>query len=416
MSELVSERSAETGALQTAEAALTEAFDDLDAAGRETRELIEATPRFATYPEHRTQAYASLAEARSMAYSFAIAPRTEQPRLHAQTSWHATTVSLGQNCPDMRYAIVLLDGSRTYRLRGRLGELRLALWQVHSHVMGHPDSAEIGNYDLAELAGPDGEVDLVISGSEGADIRLDPDSPLNFVLVRRILGRITDDYGDLHLEPADPSELDTRPLEIDPAHMALRVRGAAGLLRFLARNWMVGLYEMYLRTAGGKNRFSYVPGQQIATDLAGSASTTYGFCVYELAADEALVVEWDTVESAYWSWQVGDVWSNALDFINYQTDLNAADAVVDTDGKVRAVLCDSDPGVPNWLDTRGRREGVVVLRNYKERSPSVSPTARVVKLADLRASLPPGTPTVTPEQRAERLRTRRRAYHDAFGE
>lgn len=138
--------------------------------------------------------------------------------------------------------------------------------------------------------------------------------------------------------------------------------------------------------------------------------------MYELEPDEALVVEWDTVESAYWSWQLGDVWSNALDFVNYQTDLNSGDAVVDGDGKVRAVVCDSDPGVPNWLDTRGRREGVVVLRNYQEQSPSVSPVARKVKLTDLHAELPAETPMVSPEQRAERLRRRRRAYHDAYGE
>jgi hypothetical protein len=322
----------------------------------------------------------------------------------------------------MRYAIVLLDGARTYRLRGHLGEQRLALWQVHSHVMGHPDSREIGNYDLTEIAGPDGTVDILISGKERPNpwIKLDPSSSLNFVLVRRILNRITDDYGDLRIEEVDDASVDAGPgrriEEIDADHVAERVRDAAHLLRFLIRNWAIGLYEFYLKTAGGKNRFSYIPGQQIATDLAGSSSTTYGFCVYELEPDEALIVEWDTVESAYWSWQLGDVWSNALDFINHQTTLNMDTAVVDDDGKVRAVVCDADPGVPNWLDTRGRREGVVVLRNYKERSPSVAPTARTVKLAALRDELPGATPTVSPDDRAKALLTRRTAYHDAYGE
>jgi hypothetical protein len=395
------------------DSALAEAFDDLDTACRESREWVEATPRFAAYPEHRAQAYVSLAEARSMAYTMAIAPRTELPRLHAQGSWHATTSSLGQNCPDMRYAIVLLDGSRTYRLHGRLGALRLALWQVHSHVMGLPDSKEIGNYDLTDLAGPDGTVDLTISGDESADIRLDPSSPLNFVLVRRILGRITEDYGDLYLEDTDG---DRTPLEIDPGHVAMRVRAAAALLRFLSRNWMVGLYEYYLGSAGAKNAFCYIPGGRMSTDFAGSDSTTYGFCVYELEPDEALIVEWDAVESAYWSWQLGDVWSNALDFINYQTDLNMNTATVDADGKVRAVVCASDPGVPNWLDTRGRPEGVVVLRNYKERSPSSPPVARKVALSALRDELPAETGTVSPAEREEALRRRRKDYHDAYGE
>jgi hypothetical protein len=398
--------------------ALSTAFDDFEAATAEVRQMIEATERFSSYPEHRAQAYVSLAEARAMAYSFAIAPRTDVPRLHAQGSWHATTSSLGQNCQDMRYAIVALDGSRTYRLRGHLGEQRLALWQVHSHMMGHPESREIGNYDLTEIAGPDGTVDILISGEEQPQpwIRLDPDSRLNFVLVRRILNRITDDYGDLHLDEVGGGATDARIEEIDPEHVAERVTYATHLLRFLIRNWAIGLYEFYLKTAGGKNLFSYIPGQQIATDLAGSSSTTYGFCVYELQPDEALIVEWDTVESAYWSWQLGDVWSNALDFVNYQTTLNSDQAVLDGDGKVRAVLCATDPGVPNWLDIRGRREGVVVLRNYKEQAASVAPTARTVKLAALRDELPGSTPTVTPADRAKVLLSRRTAYHDAFGE
>lgn len=399
--------------------ALSAAFDDFEAAGREVREMIEATERFRSYPDHRVQAYVSLAEARSMAYTMAIAPRTDVPRLHAQGSWHATTSSLGQNCQDMRYAIVLLDGARTYRLRGHLGEQRLALWQVHSHVMGHPGSREIGNYDLTEIAGPDGTIDILISGQEQAQpfIRLEPSSPLNFVLVRRILNRITDDYGDLRLEEVGEGNAGTtRVEEIDPAHVTERITHATHLLRFLIRNWAIGLYEFYLKTAGGKNRFSYIPGQQIATDLAGSSSTTYGFCVYDLEPDEALIVEWDTVESAYWSWQLGDVWSNALDFINHQTTLNSDQAVVDEDGKVRAVLSATDPGVPNWLDTRSRREGVVVLRNYKERSASAAPTARLVDLAALRDELPAGTPTVSPEDRAKALLARRGSYHDAYGE
>jgi len=403
--------------------ALSTAFDDFEAAGREAREWIESTDRFHAYPEHRVQAYVSLAEARSMAYTMAIAPRTDVPRLHAQTSWHATTSSLGQNCQDMRYAIVLLDGARTYRLRGHLGEQRLALWQVHSHVLGHPESQEIGNYDLTEIAGPDGTVDILVSGKEqpGPWIRLEPSSPLNFVLVRRILNRITDDYGDLRIEEVEDLSGDapgagTRVEEIDADHVAERVTHAAHLLRFLIRDWAIGLYDFYLKTAGGKNRFSYIPGQQIATDLAGSSSTTYGFCVYELQPDEALIVEWDTVESAYWSWQLGDVWSNALDFYDFQTTLNSDQAAVDDDGKVRAVVCSSDPGVPNWLDTRGRREGVVVLRNYKEQSASVAPTARTVKLADLRDELPASTPTVAPSERTEALRARRNAYHRAFGD
>lgn len=395
---------------------LAAAYDEFEAAERDSRKLIESTPRFAAYPDHRAQGYASLAEARSMAYSWAIASRTEHARLHAHTSLYSTVSSLGQPCQDMRYAVSVLDGRRTYRLQGRLGECRLALLQMHNRIMGHPDSHEIGNYDLTDLAAADGTIDVLVSGDPQADgpcIRLDPDSEHNFVLARRIVATITDDPGELRLvEQTEPDGLS----EIDLHHMADRVGWAADLLRYLVRDWAVGLYDLYLGKAGGlKNRFSYIPGKDLA-DRGGSATNTYGFCVYELAPDEALLLEWEPVESAYWSWQLGDVWSNALDFFNYQTDLNMNTAALDADGKVRVVVCASDPGVPNWLDIRGRREGVVVFRNYKERSESSAPTARTIGLSRLREELPPGTPLTSADERADVLAARRLAYRRAFGE
>jgi hypothetical protein len=394
--------------------ALAGAFENFEAAGRETREMIEATDRFRNHPEHRAQAYVSLAEARAMAYSFAIAPRLYDPTLHTHTSWHYTRSSLGQNCQDMRYGITLLDGDATYRLSGRLGELKLALFQVQSHVMGQPDAEEIGNYDLHDYAGGDGTFDLVISAEEqpGSWIRLNPGS-LNFVIVRRILAAITDDPGEMRLERTGGPDPTT---ETDPNTVAERLNMAADLLRFFVREWCVALYDTYIKAAGGKNRFALIEGEELASDTLGSPSTTYGLSVYELEPDQALIVEWDPPDSAYWSFQIGDVWSNALDFANYQTHVGMKTAAIDNDGRVRAVVSHTDPGVPNWLDTRGRREGTVVMRNYRAKGETVAPTMEVVPLAKIRDALPEGTPTITVEERAEALRRQRADYLAAFGD
>src|SRR5262245_44269455 len=270
--------------------ALAEAFENFEAAGRETREMIEATDRFRNHPEHRAQAYVSLAEARAMAYTFAVAPRLDDPTLRSHAGWHYTLFSLGQNCQDMRYGITLLDGDATYRLTGRLGELKLALFQVQSHVMGHPDAAEIGNYDLHDHADGDGSFDLVISADEqpGNWIRLNPGS-LNFVIVRRILAAITDDMGEMRLERIGGRE--PAP-ETDPDSVAERLNLAAGLLRFFVREWCVALYDTYIKAARGKNRFALIEGEALASDVLGSPSTVYGLSVYELEPDEALLVEW----------------------------------------------------------------------------------------------------------------------------
>lgn len=394
---------------------LTDAFDDLRAAVEEGRKLIESTPRFTDRPDHRAQAYVSLAEAQAMAYALAIAPRPDHPRVHGQTSWHSTIFSLGTNCGDFRYGAAVLDGRCTYRIHGRIGQLKLGLIQVQNRVMGHPDSHEIGNYDLVELAGPDGTFDLIAGPDvpEGEGVRLDPESATNFLLIRRILGAITDDPGDwIITRTAGPSPAS----ETDPEFVAERLHAGADLLRFITRNWCVGLYDLYINAAGGKNSFAHIAGKELSTNIVGSPSTTYGLGVYDITEDEALLVEWQPPDTTYWSFQVGDVWSNATDFMHYQSDLNMNTARLDPDGVLRAVVSAEDPGVPNWMDHRGRREGVLIMRNYGARGESPAPTMRPVPLADVRKHLHSGSPTVTAEQRREALAARRAAYRTAYGE
>ena len=83
-------------------------------------------------------------------------------------------------------------------------------------------------------------------------------------------------------------------------------------------------------------------------------------------------------------------------------------ATLSSDGRFRAVIALEDPGVPNWLDPAGYKEGGIYGRWYDCDSEPL-PTIKRVKLASLRDHLPSDTPVVTPEQRAEELRIRVRA-------
>jgi hypothetical protein len=109
----------------------------------------------------------------------------------------------------------------------------------------------------------------------------------------------------------------------------------------------------------------------------------------------------------YWNIQLNDPLWNSIDWFNHQSSLNAAQAVLDTDGRFRAVISLEDPGVPNWLDPGGHEEGSLMLR-WTEASSGPEPTLKLVKLAELRAHLPEDTPTVSFELRQESLRKRRR--------
>jgi hypothetical protein len=131
--------------------------------------------------------------------------------------------------------------------------------------------------------------------------------------------------------------------------------------------------------------------------------------VFELEDDEALILESDLPEERpYWNFQLNDPYFNAIEYVYRLSSTNGHFAKLSSDGKFRAVIALQDPGVPNWLDPAGFRQGTIYGRWYDCDS-SPTPTLKRVKFADLRSHLPPDTPEVTPAQRADELRRRVRA-------
>jgi hypothetical protein len=72
------------------------------------------------------------------------------------------------------------------------------------------------------------------------------------------------------------------------------------------------------------------------------------------------------------------------------------------------VVADTDPGVPNWLDTAGHLGGFLTLRWTYSSAPPELPKATVTKvpLASVRQHLPATTRTVSPEERRQQIRVR----------
>jgi hypothetical protein len=138
----------------------------------------------------------------------------------------------------------------------------------------------------------------------------------------------------------------------------------------------------------------------------GSANIAYGFGHFDLKPDQALIVETERPEARYWSIQWYTLgWFEEPDLRHRQTSLNHRQTRIDADGRARFVIAASDPGVPNWLDTAGRRRGHFIYRWVWAKNRPV-PQARVVPLAELREHLPADTPQVGPEERRAQLARR----------
>jgi hypothetical protein len=136
---------------------------------------------------------------------------------------------------------------------------------------------------------------------------------------------------------------------------------------------------------------------------------TYWPACFQLEPDEALIIETAIPERApYWNIQLNDPLFNAVEYVYRLSSTNCHMARLSSDGRFRAVIALTDPGVPNWLDPAGYSEGGIYGRWY-DCSDEPVPTITRVKLAELRAHLPDDTPVVTAEERVEELRRRVRA-------
>lgn len=140
----------------------------------------------------------------------------------------------------------------------------------------------------------------------------------------------------------------------------------------------------------------------------GGEQIQYGLARFRLADDESLIVESEVPRARYWGFHTYTMpWFSPIEPATRVTALNHLQSRIDNDGMVRYVVSGSDPGVQNWLDTGGFPTGAVFYRwIWSENSPA--PVARLVKLDEVRSSLPANTPQFTAADRRAQIAVRRR--------
>jgi hypothetical protein len=134
---------------------------------------------------------------------------------------------------------------------------------------------------------------------------------------------------------------------------------------------------------------------------------------FELAPDEAFVVDLSDGGAEYFTVPLSNIWGTTLDIVDGTGSLNKAQSVANPDGTYTYVVSPIDPGLANWIDSDGLREGIITLRmaEFGEPGPreDLGARGRVVKLDRLDAETPTLQP-VSPVERAAQLAERRSAY------
>jgi Protein of unknown function (DUF1214) len=309
--------------------------------------------------------------------------------------------------PDFVYGAASIEGAGSYVISGERGDGLFLLLDIVAGGMGVMEQLgpSLGTLDFDTLTlDAGGRFSLLLSAERPADWvgdwhRLDRSAR------SLALRQASYDWGQGREARVAIERIDIAhaPRRWSPEEIAARLTALAAYPKRLA-----GMALGFIKSQRDKGLWNALEHDDWA-GRGGVQGQHYYQGLFRLEPGQVLLVETELPETVrYWNIQLSDMMWNSVDWMNRQSSLNGGQARLDSDGKFRAVIAPDDPGVPNWLDTGGHREGAIMLR-WTEASSGPAPTLTVLDAKDVRSRLPADTPKVSPQTRETHLRKRRRA-------
>lgn len=299
---------------------------------------------------------------------------------------------------DNVYRHARVSADRRYRIRGRMNsceEFMLAVRAGFMHEERWGTLHAVAATDLGIAEGDDFE--LTVGGGD-ADIPLPEGAAMVSIREYYYDWRATEP-ATFTIECIDDDAVAPAG-RLDAATLARRLEAAVTGTEHSIENW--NRYLLERRAEGTANTFN--PPHRVAKGL---AAARYAFCFFDLGPGDALIVETDVPDARYWSFQLYELaWYELIDPYEHQTSLNHRQARVDADGRLRVVVSAQDPGVANWLDTGGRRNGLLTMRWFWPND-DPDPTTRVLPISAVEAALPPDVERVDATGRVGEMQRRR---------
>ena len=290
------------------------------------------------------------------------------------------TVKIGSDNPDNYYQSAAISGDHEYRIRGQRGSVHYL--GIGTYAGNYGSGGRMGQSGYIE--GSDLEIDaegrfeIVVSCQPGTGqnwLPMEPDTS-SLIVRQTFQDRDREEIATLTLErvgaSGPPAPLTAEKLDTGLAAAAAYVQGTANLFC----EWSEG--------------FRQHPNQlppfdpNVARAAHGDPHIRYYHGYWELAPDEALLIEVTPPACEYWNFQLNNHWMESLDYRHHRIHLNKFTAHYEDDGSVRIVLAHQNPGdgFPNWLETCDHSEGAMLFR-YVGASDFPRIETRVVPLSEL---------------------------------
>lgn len=308
----------------------------------------------------------------------------------------------GIDNPDSVYRVIPISGDERYEIRGRVGEHRMTenyftLWD-----------ANMGTVDVLNgrtmRVDSDGSFTITVDSepANGRPNHVQTSPAAHEFYIRDVLL----DWGR-----DDPNHLEVQRLggpTLTPARtLDEQAEATAAMMDYFANftgKLSHGVYKM------PANHFNLAWS---ADKVGAMRNQVYVMGRFDLAPDEAFVVDLNDGGAEYFTVPLSNIWGTTLELVDRTGSLNKAQSVANEDGTYTYVISPVDPGVANWIDSDGLRETILTLRmaEFGENGPreDLGARGRVIKLDQLDAEVP-HLARVSPQQRAAQLAERRKGY------
>ena len=365
----------------------TAAFDDLITALTEIRDgYILDSARWAE-PLEQVEAFRYVGQMLSAVSELYWEANPEHPRFVGIVD---PGRKLQGDNPDAIYHYARIDGTRKYRVSGRIGKECYTSFTLHATAedggMAGPLRGDVNDRDLT--VAEDGTYSLTLSAdpadAEGGDwLKLEPDTIV--VVVRGYFQLPVSAQNDceVHVDiDIECLDVDSPPPPLSDEFIAGRMNEGIAFLRQVT----VGQGPF-----GGASVVPFV--SDVANELPkpfsfrdsglpvpGAADIHYAMTRWELEPGEALVMRGTLPPGPFVNVMLWNAHMQTLEYRGRTSSLNADQITVNDDGSFEIWVCAEDPGHPNWLDTDSHRRGSIFWRYLLPESDPDLVTAEVVSL------------------------------------
>lgn len=291
------------------------------------------------------------------------------------------TVKMGADNPDNHYYNAQISGKYEYRITGKRNSVHyLGFFTQNGNYGTTGGLAPCGVLEHKDLVlEEDGSFEIILSKEQKGKNWLKIEDETGMAMVRQTFFLRDEEVpAEIHIERIGGN---TKPNPLTPTRVdeglntaALFVAGAPMLFSKWAKGFQKHTNKLPLFDPETSNA------------AGGDANIIYYHSHWKLAEDEALVIEVMPPRCDSWNFQLNNYWMESLDYRYFNICISKGNAVYNDDGSVKVIVAHHDPGLPNWIETAGHREGTMCWRWYRleEGAEQTEPNCKIIKLKGIK--------------------------------